>query len=230
MKKHMLALAIVLAPLSANASELGYTHVELGYTKGYFDNLLDDGDIAPRGGYLNGSIELGKTPFHLFGGYRQGGDSESLNLYESNSSYHANYDYDIKQYHVGVGFRHEFNDQLNLLVETSYHYAKHNLELNARQVTNGVSEAIEIPDVRFNADDLRVGVGVDALLAPALEGWAKVHFTKGDSTESGNGNNNGDFGGTVGMQYKFNPTWGVTGQVEYSSDVTVYGVGVRASF
>ena len=32
------------------------------------------------------------------------------------------------------------------------------------------------------------------------------------------------------MQYKFTPNWGVTAQVDYNSDLTVYGVGVRASF
>lgn len=230
MKKKILALAVVIAPLSVQASELGYTHVELGYTKGYFDNLTEDGDIAPRGGYLNGSIELGATPFHLFGGYRQAGDSESLSVYESNISYHSSYDYDVKQYHLGVGFKHEFNDRMNLLVETSYHYSKHDLEFKAYEVIGDSTQTVDIPDLRFNADDLRFGVGIDAMLAPTVEGWAKVHFTKGDSTEDGNGNNNGEFGATLGMQYKFNPTWGVTGQVDYSDLVTVYGIGVRASF
>ena len=40
----------------------------------------------------------------------------------------------------------------------------------------------------------------------------------------------GDFSGTVGMQYKFSQTWGVTGEAEFGDNGESYVVGLRASF
>jgi hypothetical protein len=40
----------------------------------------------------------------------------------------------------------------------------------------------------------------------------------------------GDFSGNIGGQNKFNPTWGITGDIEFAKDSAIYTVGVRASF
>ena len=40
----------------------------------------------------------------------------------------------------------------------------------------------------------------------------------------------GDFSGTVGMQYKFSQTWGITGEAEFGDNGESYLVGLRASF
>ncbi|WP_460890968.1 hypothetical protein, partial [Ramlibacter alkalitolerans] len=40
-----------------------------------------------------------------------------------------------------------------------------------------------------------------------------------------------DFTYTAGLQYKFSPTWGLTGEVEFDGDNgVIYTVGLRASF
>ena len=40
----------------------------------------------------------------------------------------------------------------------------------------------------------------------------------------------GDFSGTIGAQYKFTQTWGMTGEVEFADGGETYLVGLRASF
>lgn len=36
--------------------------------------------------------------------------------------------------------------------------------------------------------------------------------------------------GNLGIQYRFNPTWGVVGEAEFYEDVRLYRLGVRGSF
>ena len=71
--------------------------------------------------------------------------------------------------------------------------------------------------------DGRGSVGVRGLLADNFEGWVKGNYTDGDVYD-------GEFGATLGGQFKFNPTWGITGEVEFGDDASQYTVGVRASF
>jgi hypothetical protein len=72
-------------------------------------------------------------------------------------------------------------------------------------------------------DGYRVSTGLRGNFSENFEGLAKVNYR---NIEGGDG----DFTGTLGMQYKFSPTWGVTGEVEFDDSAEIYTVGLRASF
>ena len=69
----------------------------------------------------------------------------------------------------------------------------------------------------------RVSTGLRGNFTSNLEGLAKVNYRDYDNTD-------GDFTGTVGLQYAFNKTWGVTGEIEFDDSARIYTVGLRASF
>ena len=60
-------------------------------------------------------------------------------------------------------------------------------------------------------------------MAENFEGLVKLNYLDGNNTD-------GDFTGTLGAQFKFSDTWGVTGEVEFADGGQTYLVGVRASF
>jgi len=73
-------------------------------------------------------------------------------------------------------------------------------------------------------DGYRVSVGVRNSFTANLEGLAKVNYR--DVDVLGN-----DFTYTAGLLYNVNPTWGVTGEIEFDGDRgEVYTLGLRASF
>ena len=114
-------------------------------------------------------------------------------------------DYDQSQF--GLGFHHAINDKADLIAELSY-----------------VDASIDVEDFgSVSADGYRGSFGVRGLMAPNFEGYAKANYTDGGDVD-------GDFSGTIGGQYKFNATWGITAEAEFGNDATVYGIGVRASF
>ena len=64
-----------------------------------------------------------------------------------------------------------------------------------------------------DGDDGRVSVGVRHMFADSFEGWIKGHYTDGDFYD-------GSFSASIGGQFKFNPTWGVVGEVEAGDDLS----------
>lgn len=109
---------------------------------------------------------------------------------------------DLKQTDLGVGYAHNLSDNLDLVTELAW-----------RNTDAGSSDF----------DDTRVSVGLRGNLADNFEGSIKANYIDGDLYD-------GEFGGTIGGQFKFNDTWGITGEAEFVNDVTIYSVGVRASF
>lgn len=104
---------------------------------------------------------------------------------------------------LGVGYHYGLSQGVDLIGEAAY-----------------VRVDTDFGDI----DGYRGSVGVRGNLASKVEGLAKVNYTDGDDFD-------GDFSGTLGAQYKFNNTWGLTGEVEFGRDsTTAYLVGVRASF
>ena len=69
----------------------------------------------------------------------------------------------------------------------------------------------------------RVSTGLRGNFTENFEGLAKVNYRDIDGGD-------GDFTGTLGLQYKFSPTWGVTGDVEFDDSAEIYSLGLRASF
>ena len=73
-------------------------------------------------------------------------------------------------------------------------------------------------------DGYRVSAGVRGNFTENFEYLGKVNYRDVDVLGD-------DFTYTAGLQYKFSPTWGVTGEVEFGdSDSEIYTVGLRASF
>lgn len=69
----------------------------------------------------------------------------------------------------------------------------------------------------------KIAVGIRGAVSDNVEGWLKAGYLDG-------GDFDGSFVGTLGGQVKFNPTWGIVGEVEIIESESNYRVGVRASF
>jgi Ax21 family sulfation-dependent quorum factor len=110
---------------------------------------------------------------------------------------------DVDAFEIGAGYHHELTENADLIAELAY------------QNTEVAS---------FDIDTYRLSGGLRGNLADSFEGLAKINYVDGNDVD-------GDFSGTLGGQYKFNNTWGLTGEVEFAKGGTqTYLVGVRASF
>jgi Ax21 family sulfation-dependent quorum factor len=103
---------------------------------------------------------------------------------------------------LGLGYAHSISDSADLIAEIGH-----------------TRSDIEIAKL----DGFRTSVGVRGSFTDQLEGSIKANYYDGSDFT-------GDFSGTVGMQYKFTQTWGVTGEAEFGDNGESYLVGVRASF
>ena len=109
---------------------------------------------------------------------------------------------DLDQWRAGVGYNHEISTRTDLLTRVAY----------------------ERTDVEGdNVDGYSVEAGVRGALTPMLEGYALAGYEDGSDFD-------GDFYGRLGGQVKFNPTWGVTGDVKFADGDTQYFVGPRITF
>jgi Ax21 family sulfation-dependent quorum factor len=104
---------------------------------------------------------------------------------------------------VGLGYAHNLSDNADLISEIAY--------VNADVDGGG------------NADGYRASVGIRGSFSDNFEGLVKANFVDGSDVD-------GDFSGTLGAQYKFTQTWGMTGEVEFGNGGETYLVGLRASF
>jgi Ax21 family sulfation-dependent quorum factor len=180
MKRALFALALAAAlPMSAQASELSYSFVELDYV-----NV--DGDADGFG--LRGAYNFGDSGFYGLAGY--------TNVEVDNTNV------DVDFYEIGAGYHYGLSENTDLIAELAYQ----NAEVSG-----------------FDADAYRLSGGFRGNLSDSFEGLAKINYVDGDNTD-------GDFSGTLGAQYKFNETWGITGEVEFAEDSETYLLGVRASF
>jgi len=102
----------------------------------------------------------------------------------------------------GLGYAHSISDNADLIAEIAHSRS----DLDVAKI-----------------DGFRTSVGVRGSFSDSLEGSIKANYYDGSDF-------NGDFSGTVGMQYKFSPTWGVTGDAEFGDNGETYTVGLRASF
>lgn len=110
---------------------------------------------------------------------------------------------DIDFTDIGLGYAHSLSDNADLISEIAY--------VNADVDGFG------------SADGYRASVGLRGSFSDNFEGLVKANFVDGSDVD-------GDFSGTLGAQYKFTQTWGVTGEVEFGNGGESYLVGVRASF
>lgn len=112
-------------------------------------------------------------------------------------------DVDVDSFDIGLGYAHGLSENADLLAEIAY--------LNADYDGFG------------DLDGYRASVGVRGSFSPNFEGLLKANYTDSDDFD-------GDFSATAGLQYKFSPTWGLVGEVEFADGGESYLVGLRASF
>jgi len=110
---------------------------------------------------------------------------------------------DVNQTRLGVGYNHEINQKVDLLTRVAY-------------------ERFDV-DNADSVDGYSIEAGVNAALAPNFEGYALAGYEDGNDFD-------GDFYGRVGALVKFNPTWGLTGDVKFSDGDTQLFVGPRITF
>ncbi len=110
---------------------------------------------------------------------------------------------DIDYTDIGLGYAHSLSDNADLISEIAY--------VNAD--VDGLG----------NADGYRASVGLRGSFSDNFEGLIKANYIDGNDVD-------GDFSGTVGAQWKFTQTWGLTGEVEFGDGGESYLVGLRASF
>ena len=121
-----------------------------------------------------------------------------------------NYGYD--QWRLGLGYNHEISQKVDLVTRVAYEKFK--------------GDSFSVGGVRFPGDDLdgySAEVGVRAGLTPFVEGYAMAGYEDGKDYD-------GDFYGRLGAQVKFNPNWGITGDVKVADNDTQWFVGPRFSW
>jgi Ax21 family sulfation-dependent quorum factor len=109
---------------------------------------------------------------------------------------------DVDQWRAGIGYNHEISPRADLLTRVAY-------------------ERTEVEGDNF--DGYSVEAGVRGALTTNLEGYALAGYEDGDEFD-------GDFYGRVGGQVKFNPTWGLAGDVKFADGDTQYFIGPRITF
>ena len=110
---------------------------------------------------------------------------------------------DVDQWRAGLGYNHEISPAADLVTRVAY-------------------EKFEA-DGGGSADGYSVEAGVRGALAPNFEGYAMAGYEDGNEFD-------GDFYGRVGAQVKFNPTWGLSGDVKFADGDTQFFVGPRITF
>ena len=109
----------------------------------------------------------------------------------------------VDQWRAGLGYNHEISPAADLVTRVAYERA---------DVDGGGS-----------LDGYSVEAGVRGAMAPNFEGYALAGYEDGNDVD-------GDFYGRVGAQVKFNPTWGITGDVKFADGDTQYFIGPRITF
>jgi len=110
--------------------------------------------------------------------------------------------FSIDNLRLGVGYNHQISQRMDLLTRVAY-------------------ERFETDIADFNG--YSVEVGVRGALTPMLEGYALAGYEDGSDYD-------GDFYGRLGGQVKFNPNWGLTADVKFAGNDTLWFVGPRFTF
>ena len=109
----------------------------------------------------------------------------------------------IDQTRLGVGYNHEIAPAADLVTRVAYERAEDEFDNSF----NGYS----------------VEAGVRGALTTNLEGYAMAGYEDGNDYD-------GEFYGRVGAQVKFNPMWGISGDVKLVDGDAEYFIGPRITF
>lgn len=203
-KTLILAAMLAATPFAAAADELSYTYVEAGWTQARLsDNDLDDPKAS--GAYLRGSYNIAKN-VNVFGGYSTVSKSYGLSGYRLKV--------ELAQPELGIGYHMQMTDRVDFTADAAW-------------VRVGVEAKLSGQGVHERAKDStnagRVTAGIRAKPSPRTEAWVKGGVIDGSDMDT-------EFVGVLGGQVKFNPTWGLVGEIQRFDELTQFSVGVRASF
>lgn len=206
MKTMLLAALLAAAPLAASAAPLSYTFVEGGWNKIHADYADESGEAD--GAYLKGSFDIGS------------GVNAIASIKRVSDSYDfagSRYDDRVTQSEIGLGYHQSMTDRVDFIAELAW----------VRFDLTGKEDGATWLDAQGTGG--RAAAGIRGQMAPNLEGEIKANYYDGNDIAGGT------WTGTVGAQYRFNPTWGVTAEIEHGdlideASTTRYMVGVRASF
>ena len=110
---------------------------------------------------------------------------------------------DLDQMRLGLGYNHEISPRADLLTRVAYERSED-----------------EFDD---SLDGYSVEAGVRGALTQNREGYALAGYEDGSDYD-------GDFYGRVGAQVKFNPMWGISGDVKLVDGDAEYFIGPRITF
>jgi len=110
---------------------------------------------------------------------------------------------DFDQWRLGVGYNHAISPSVDLVTRLAYE------KFDAGN------------DLDF--DGYSAEVGVRGAMTPMLEGYAMAGHEDFEQAD-------GEFYGRLGAQLKFNPTWGLSGDVKFVDGDTQWFVGPRVTW
>ncbi len=180
----LVSLLAVAAP--AMADDLSYNYLEFGYAQIDVDDIDVDGD----GFAIGGAFEIGESMF-VQAGY---------------GSADLDFDVDLDELFVGLGFHTPIGDNVDFVGTINY-------------------VSVEASAFGLSADDDGFGasVGVRAMVSEAVELAGDINYV--DLSDSGDDTS---FGGSA--WYYFSPTFAVGLQADFGDDISSYGIGARLFF
>lgn len=225
MKKELvLAALLAAAPFTSFAGSLDYSYVEGGYAHLAQDDVSSfrrarflsarPEDVKSDGFFGAVSVAVGES-FYGFGSVRRGTDTVEVQVFDTfmgvvSSTYDA--DVTATRLNLGAGYHHGLSERTDLLAEISVIDSELDIE-----------DESEDDSGYPNGFGVRMSAGARSALTDAVEIWGKGNYTSGEFYDS-------DLSASVGMQVRFGPTWGITGELESGSGYSQYTLGVRASF
>ena len=200
MKKSLLALALLATVPFAASAADG---INYNYAQAGYAHLNGDQDVKADGFTLEGSVAVAPN-WHIFAGTQQLKDKD--------------YDIGVDEWKIGAGFNTPISANTDFVARAAYQ----KLSTDDSDFGNGI--VISGADL----DGYSVEAGVRSALAPNFEGYAMAGYEK-------YGNNDGYEGpkgayGRLGGQVKFNPNWGVFGDVKFGDGDATWSVGPRISW
>ena len=198
-----LALLAVLPALGLSAAASAADGLNYNYVEGGY--IATNSDVDADGWAVNASAALSPN-FSLFGSYSgQKTDAFTAGGVRVDS---ANAD----QWRLSVGYNYGISANTDLVARAAYDKYK--------------IDDVSIGGVNYGGNDVNgysAEVGVRSALASNFEGYALAGYE--DSQDF-----SGDFYGRLGGQVKFNPNWGLSGDVKFASGDTQVFIGPRFSW
>ncbi|MUV13305.1 hypothetical protein [Noviluteimonas gilva] len=206
MKKQLLAAAaLAFASFGACAQDItsnNLTSVSWTWVQASAARTsLDDADFSIDFDGWNVSGSVDVADeYHVFGAFQNTSNNDFV-------------DFDLKEAQLGFGWHPKISANANAVVELSW-------------IRQDLSADLFGQDIDDEQDNLyRVSAGVRGALGEHFVGTLKANYT-----DSNDWSSDGEFGGTVGAEVRFNRTWSLVGEADIAEHQDHYSVGVRASF